>query len=228
MKCRTLCRTSKISIKNPYHGREPNRHLRDGARNRHHLHGGLAISIRTRVLSPTRPLLKYKFYGKISIKFLLVPDDIFIFNLWRYTVRGRSQIFKDRYEWMNSIYKRVSKWKNHKRNVIVVRWEKSKEIPDDIYSLCLIVTLWTSANEYGHSPVKMSILWPNSPWKPTGCNIMAMTNNYFKSIKSFTIDVFARKRLMLYLTCWVMDLLSVLKLWLVNCGKPSSFSFIHC
>ena len=129
--------------------------------------------------------------------------------------------------WIRYIRESVS-GKNHKRNVIVVRWEKSKEIPDDIYSLCLIVTLWTSANEYGHSPVKMSILWPNSPWKPTGCNIMAMTNNYFKSIKSFTIDVFARKRLMLYLTCWVMDLLSVLKLWLVNCGKPSSFSFIHC
>ena len=53
----------------------------------------------------------------------------------RDTVRGRSQIFDDRYEWMNSIYKRVSNWKNHKRNVIIVRWEKYKEIPDDIFTL---------------------------------------------------------------------------------------------
>ena len=51
------------------------------------------------------------------------------------TVRGRSQIFDDRYEWMSSIYKRVSNWKNHKRNVIIVRWEKYKEIPDDIFTL---------------------------------------------------------------------------------------------
>ena len=125
----------KVPGPNPYHEHEPNHRLHDDARSQYHLHGGLAISTHNRVLSPTRPLLNKNQDIFISKKFVKVPDDIFIFNLWRDTVRGRSQIFDDRYEWMNSIYKRVSKWKNHKRNVIIVRWEKYKEIPDDIFTL---------------------------------------------------------------------------------------------